>query len=147
ALAALDYGLTTAAQWSQVPPIIRLEASMNTTFVAALPVAFLLGLCFAGALVSARMVLSETAPIGHQARVCATQLTLTEAVLILPLALAGVGTEVAGARVALLVLGVTGVGLLLMLEGLLAARRVTKPSLPMVEPVEAVPAAAPSGAS
>lgn len=139
ALAALDYGLTTAAQFSHVPPIVRLEASMNTTFVAALPVAFLLGLCFAGALVSARLVLSETAPLGQQARVFATQLTLTEAVLILPLAVAGVGTEFAGARVALLTLGVVGVGLIAFLEGLLVARRRSAPRT-MLDAPEALPA-------
>ncbi|MGK2964180.1 MAG: MFS transporter [Tepidiformaceae bacterium] len=122
ALAVLDYGLMAAAQYSQVPPIARLEASMNTTMVAALPVAFLIGTCMAGALVSARLVLSETAPIGQQARVFATQLTLTEAVLILPLAIAGIGTEFAGARVTLVILGVMGVGLFVLLEGFMAAR-------------------------
>jgi hypothetical protein len=116
ALAALDYGVTAAAQYSQVPPIARLEASMNTTFVVAFPVAFLLGTCFSRALTSARAVLTETAPAGQQARVFASTMTLTESVIIFPLMLAGVGTQYAGARPMLAVLGVVGVSTLLLLE-------------------------------
>lgn len=101
ALAALDYGITAAAQYSYVPPIARLEASMNTTFAVAVPVAFLLGVCLSGVLVAARVALTETAPLGQQGRVFAVQLTLTEAFIALPLLAAGVGTTYAGARITL----------------------------------------------
>ncbi|HEY4668311.1 MAG TPA: MFS transporter [Tepidiformaceae bacterium] len=106
ALAALDYGLTAAAQYSQVPPIARLEATLNTTFIVAVPVAFLLGLTFSSALISARVALTETAAQHQQARVFAVQLTLTESIIVLPLMLAGVGTEFAGARMTLAAIGV-----------------------------------------
>jgi hypothetical protein len=98
ALAALDYGITAVAQLSHVPPVIRLEAEMNTTFAVAIPVAFLLGLCLSGVLIAARVALTETAPLGQQARVFAVQLTLTESFIALPLLLMGVGTTFAGAR-------------------------------------------------
>ncbi|MEX2080640.1 MAG: hypothetical protein WEC33_03415, partial [Dehalococcoidia bacterium] len=120
AAASLDYGLTAAAQYSQVPPIARLEASLNTGFVVALPVAFLLGLCFSAALVTSRMVMTETAPAGQQARVFATQMTLTDAVILLPLVIAGVGVEFAGARATLAVVGALGLGLFVLMELMVA---------------------------
>ena len=104
ALAALDYGITAIARYSQVPPIVRMEAEMNTTFAVAAPVAFLLGLCLSGVLIAARVALTETAPLGQQARVFAVQLTLTEALIALPLLMLGVGTTYAGARMTLGVL-------------------------------------------
>jgi MFS family permease len=98
ALAALDYTITLAAGYSGFHPIQVLEAQLHTTYLVAFPVAFLLGLCVSGAMISARVALTETAPEGMQARVFATQLWLTETLILLPLALAGIGTEVAGAR-------------------------------------------------
>ncbi len=143
AAAALDYGLTAAAQYSHVPPIARLEADLNTTFAVALPVAFLLGLCFATALVTCRLVLTETAPIGQQARVFATQLTLTEALILLPLAIAGIGTEWAGARATLGVVAVLGVVLLVMMELMMAEKRVAQQTGGQVdEPAPVAPALA-----
>jgi hypothetical protein len=111
ALAALDYTLTLAMGVSQIPTVALLEAHLNTTSLVAIPVAFLLGACLSGAMVSARVALTETAPQNQQARVFATQLWLTETLIVLPLALAGLGTEFAGARptlaaVAALALGV-----------------------------------------
>jgi MFS family permease len=116
ALAALDYGLNAVAQYSQVPPIARLEASMNTTFVVAVPVALLLGLSLSGALVSARVALTATAPEEQQARVFATQATVTDALLVLPLLLTGLGTEFAGARVTLAAIGLVTLLALAALE-------------------------------
>lgn len=98
ALAALDYTLTLAVDYSGFRPIQVLEAQLHTTYLVAFPVAFLLGACVSGAMVSARVALTETAPEGMQSRVFATQLWLTETLILLPLALAGIGTEVAGAR-------------------------------------------------
>lgn len=104
ALAALDYGITAMARYSHVPPIVRIEAEMNTTFAVAIPVAFLLGLCLSGVLIAGRVALTETAPLGQQARVFAVQLTLTESLVALPLLFLGVGTTYAGARMTLAVL-------------------------------------------
>lgn len=116
ALAALDYGITAVAQLSHVPPVIRLEAQMNTTFAVAVPVAFLLGLCLSGVLIAARVALTETAPLGQQARVFAVQLTLTESFIALPLLLMGVGTTFAGARLTLGLLALVIVGAFLVAE-------------------------------
>lgn len=104
ALAALDYGITAIARYSHVPPIIRMEAEMNTTFAVAIPVAFLLGLSVSGVLIAGRVALTETAPLGQQARVFAVQLTLTESLIALPLLFLGIGTTYAGARMTLAVL-------------------------------------------
>lgn len=118
AFAALDYGVTAFAQYSQVPPITRLEASMNTTFVVAVPIAFLLGIVLTTSLTAARVTLTETAPTGQQARVFAVEETLTEAIVVVPLLLAGVGTHFAGARPVLLIVGCLAVAALLLAEGL-----------------------------
>ncbi len=116
AFAALDYGVTAAAQYSHVPPIVHLEASMNTTFAVAIPVAFLLGLALTGALVASRVVITELAPLAQQARVFAAQETLSEALVVAPLLMAGFGTHYAGARPVLAAAGVIGVIALLVLE-------------------------------
>jgi hypothetical protein len=105
ALAVLDYGLTIVAVGSQVPPLVQLEASVNTTFIVALPAAVLLGLSLGAALVAARVALTETAPSTQQSRVFAVQMTLTDSLIVVPLVLMGVGTEFAGARVTLGFLG------------------------------------------
>jgi hypothetical protein len=104
ALAALDYGISAAAQYSQIPPVMRLEASMNTPFAVAIPVAFLLGLCLSGALIAARTALTETAPLGQQGRVFAVQLVIVELLIAVPLMTLGIGTAFAGARTTLAVM-------------------------------------------
>ena len=116
ALAALDYGLTAVAEYSHVPPLVYLEASMNTTFAVALPVAFLAGACLSAAMVSARVILTESAPEGQQARVFAVQITLTDALVVLPLIAMGVGTEFAGARPVLGAIGILSALALVALE-------------------------------
>ncbi|MGE5594415.1 MAG: MFS transporter [Hyphomicrobiales bacterium] len=116
AFAALDYGVTAMAQYSQVPPIAELEASMNTTFAVALPVAFLLGIVLTTSLTAARVTLTETAPDGQQARVFAVEETLTEAMVVAPLLLTGIGTEYAGARSILVVIGVIAATAFLLME-------------------------------
>lgn len=116
ALAVLDYGLEVVADFSMIGPMSYLEASMNTTFVVALPAAFLLGLSLTGSLVAARVALTATAPAGHQSRVFAVQETLTESLLVLPLLLTGVGTAVVGARATLAAIGLVGAFAVAILE-------------------------------
>lgn len=142
ALAALDYGITAAAHYSQVPPVARLEASMNTTFAVAVPVAFLLGLVLTTSLIAARAALTEAAPPGHQARVFALQETLSEALVVAPLLLVGIGTQVAGARPVLAVAGALGLAAFLALE-VLARRPETAPSAATGQ-LLAVPAPSPA---
>jgi MFS family permease len=106
ALAALDFGITAVVQFTEVPPVTHFEASLNTTYLVAFPVAFLLGLALSGAMVSARVALTETAPVDQQARVYAVQSTLTDALVVLPLLLLGVGAQLAGARMTLAAIGI-----------------------------------------
>lgn len=136
ALAALDYGITAMARYSQVPPIARMEAEMNTTFAVAIPVAFLLGLCLSAVLIAARVALTETAPIGQQARVFAVQLTLTESLVALPLLMLGVGTTYAGARMTLGVLSAILIAAFLLLE---LDRARSRGAIRIAAPLEPVP--------
>jgi MFS family permease len=106
ALAALDFGITAVVDFAQLPPVTHLQASLNTTYLVAFPIAFLLGLARSGAMVSARVALTETAPVDQQARVYAVQSTLTDALVVMPLLLLGVGAQVAGARPTLAVIGI-----------------------------------------
>ena len=138
ALAALDYGITAMARYSHVPPIVRVEAEMNTTFAVAIPVAFLLGLCLSGVLIAARVALTETAPIGQQARVFAVQLTLTESLVALPLLFLGIGTTYAGARMTLGVLAAILAAAFVLLE---LDRLRSRGRLGIPVPVEAAPPA------
>ncbi|MEP7216075.1 MAG: MFS transporter [Anaerolineaceae bacterium] len=108
ALAALDYGLIAVFEYSRVEVLVHFDVSMNTTFVVALPVAFLIGLCLSLSQVAARVALTETAPLGQQARVFAVQGTLTESLIVLPLLLMGVGAQYAGARPTLAAIGLLG---------------------------------------
>lgn len=105
ALAAPGYGVTAVAQYSQLPPVARLEASLNTTFVVALPVAFALGLVLTSSLVAARVILTEIAPSTQQARVFALQEMVSESLLVLPLLCAGLGVQFGGARPTLAAIG------------------------------------------
>ena len=109
ALAALDYGLIAIYEYSQLEAIVNFEVSMNTTFAVALPVSLLIGLSLSLALVAARVALTETAPLGQQARVFAVQSTLTEMIVIAPLLLMGVGAQYAGSRPMLAAIGFIGV--------------------------------------
>ena len=98
ALAALDYGVTAAFAYSQVPPLVRFEAALNTTVIVAMPVAFLLGATLSIAMVSSRAALTAAAPLAIQSRVFAVQATVSDALVILPLLFAGVTAELLGAR-------------------------------------------------
>lgn len=116
ALAALDYGLIAVFEYSRVEVLVHFDVSMNTTFVVALPVAFLIGLCLSLSQVAARVALTETAPLGQQARVFAVQGTLTESLIVLPLLLMGVGVQYAGARPMLAAIGVLSALALVVIE-------------------------------
>ncbi len=105
ALAALDYGVTAAFEYSQVPPLVRFEAALNMPVLVAMPVAFLIGASLSVALVSARAALTAAAPVGIQSRVFAVQSTVSDAILVVPLLLAGVAAETVGARMTLAALG------------------------------------------
>lgn len=116
ALASLDYGLEAALEITRFGPLARLDVDLNTTFAVALPVAFLIGLALSLAMVSARVALSAAAPLGHQARVFAVQATLTDALVVLPLIMMGIGVEVAGARPVLAAMGLIGVLAFVVIE-------------------------------
>jgi hypothetical protein len=105
ALAALDYGVTAAFAYSQVPPLVRFEAALNTTAAVAMPVAFLVGATLSVAMVSSRAALTAAAPLGIQSRVFAVQATVSDALVVLPLLFAGFAAEMLGARATLAALG------------------------------------------
>jgi MFS family permease len=116
ALAALDYGVSAFARYSQVPPVVQLEASMNTTFAVAVPIAFLLGIVLTTSLVAARVILTETAPRAQQARVFAVQEMLSESLVVAPLLLTGIGVQYAGARPTLAVVAAVGLLAMILME-------------------------------
>lgn len=116
ALSLFDGGLGVAMEASRIGPIVHLEASANMTYLVALPVAFLLGLSLSGAIIAARVALTETAPLGQQARVFAVQETITEGVLLLPLVASGLAVQFAGPRVLLAAIGAAAVVAFLALE-------------------------------
>lgn len=81
-----------------------------------LPLAVAVGLCLTLAPIAARAVLTDRAPIGHQARVFATQGFGTNVAVIVPLAIAGAGTELAGAAATFWLLAVLGAASVLAME-------------------------------
>lgn len=121
ALAGLGDGLATLTELGSVG-FGSLQNPVHMSVAVAMPVALLLGMCFVVAPIGARTVLTATAPRGEHGRVFATQATLTDVLALAPLALAGIGTEMAGARVVFLVIGAMGVVLFAALE-LLSIRR------------------------
>lgn len=105
ALASLDWGVSAAFSYSQVPPLAHFEASFNTTAAIAMPVAFLIGATLSVALVSSRAALTAAAPAALQSRVFAVHATASDAIVVLPLLFAGVLAELVGARSTLALLG------------------------------------------
>ncbi len=105
ALAALDFGVSAAFVYSQVPPLVHFEAALNTTAVVAMPLAFLIGATLSVSMVSSRAALTAAAPLRIQSRVFAVQATASDALVILPLLFAGVFAELFGARTTLASLG------------------------------------------
>lgn len=100
-------------------PLNLLRAS---SFALPFTVAAILAMSLTVAPIGARTVLTETAPPRQQARVFATQAIVTDVAVMLPLLLSGIGTELAGARVTLLILAGLGLGMFFLLERVLHAR-------------------------
>ena len=105
ALASLDYGVSAAFTYSQVPPLVHFETVLNTTALVAMPVAFLIGATLSVAMVSSRAALTAAAPGGIPSRAFAVQSTVSDALVVLPLLFAGVLAELLGARMTLAALG------------------------------------------
>jgi len=111
--------LSASAQLDFLAPYVRPQV------VLAIPLALTLGVCFSLAPIGARAVLSEVSPRGQQGRVFAAQATFTELMVLLPLVIAGVGTEMVGPRTTLAFVAVMGLVVLAVLEtSLLPAGRV-----------------------
>ncbi len=127
ALAALDHGLGLANLAWRASIIPHAEVGIDSSVFVAVPVALLLGICVAVAPIGARAVLSATAPHGQQARVFASQAMLTEILIILPLLMAGFGTELAGPRVTFGFVAAVGVVVMFVLEVLVAPAPVSAP--------------------
>ncbi|MGE3074548.1 MAG: MFS transporter [Dehalococcoidia bacterium] len=105
ALAALDFGMSFAFTYSQVPPLVRIEAALNTTVIVAMPLAFLIGATLSVSMVAARLALTAAAPLTLQSRVFAMENTVSDALIVLPILFSGVIAEFLGARATLGSLG------------------------------------------
>jgi len=116
ALASLDYGVRAIFELTQMGPLVDIQGSLNTSFLVAVPVAFLVGLGLTVALIASRVALTTAAPVAQQARVYAVQATLTDALVVLPLLLMGIGVEVAGARPVLAAMGVIGLAAFIVIQ-------------------------------
>jgi hypothetical protein len=130
ALSALDLSMAAVADHSHMAPVAWLDDSINTTYVFAFPVAFLIGLGLSGALVSARVALTESAPLGQQSRVFAVQSTMTDTLVALPILFLGVGAQFTGARTTLAAIGVLAtIALITMEQPRFRVRRAVEASL------------------
>ena len=116
ALASLDYGVRAIFELTQVGPMANIEVSLNTSFIVAVPVAFVVGAGLTIALVASRVALTGAAPVSQQSRVYAVQATLTDALVVLPLLIMGIGIEVAGARPVLAAMGVIGAAAFVIIQ-------------------------------
>ncbi len=135
ALAALDYGLRAALELTELGPLAALDLEVGSSFAVAVPVAFALGLAVTLAILAGRVALSAAAPLAHQSRVFAVQATLTDAVVVLPLVLFGIGVEVAGARPVLALIGGAAAFAFLVLERRVFASWMHLPAHPTPAPV------------
>jgi len=135
ALASLDYGLRAALELTEFGPLVDLDLRLGTAYAVAVPVAFLLGLSVSLALLAGRTALTAAAPAAHQSRVFAVQATLTDAFVVLPLVLFGVGVEVAGARPVLALMGGVAGFAFLVLEGRILVSWFHPPAEPAAVPV------------
>lgn len=116
ALGGLPGGLTAVTSWLRPDTAVSVNPSVILAVVVTAPVALLLGLCFAVGPVSARSLLSATAPRDQQSRIFAMQSTVTDSLAIVPLVLSGVGAELAGGRATFLFLGLLGAVVLILAE-------------------------------
>lgn len=116
ALAAAGHALAGSVRATGLPLPGAFGDTTDVSFAVAVPVAFLLGICFAVGPIGARAVLTHTAPAGQQARVFAMQGTFTDSLVIVPLMLAGAGTQLAGAWATFVFVAFIGIGVLAVLE-------------------------------
>jgi hypothetical protein len=116
ALGVLPGGLTAVESWLRPDTSVTINSSVILAIVVTVPVALLLGLCFAVGPVAARALLSATAPRDQQSRVFAMQSTVTDSLGIVPLVLSGVGAQLAGGRATFVFLGLLGLAVLVAVE-------------------------------
>ena len=120
-LACLGSWFGALLQFSGIP-----LGRSDISFITALPLALFVGVSLSVAIIGGRMMISATAQKGLQARVFATQALCTDLLVILPVLLAGLGTELVGARVTILGISAAGLTTFILLEKLL--RRTRHPS-------------------
>lgn len=116
ALGVLPGGLTAIESWLRPDTAVTINPGVILAIVVTIPVALLLGLCFAVGPVAARSLLSATAPRDQQSRVFAMQSTVTDSLGIVPLVLSGVGAQLAGGRATFVFLGLLGALVLVVVE-------------------------------
>jgi MFS family permease len=127
-MAALGGGSGLGSVLSASAPFDFLTPLVRPQIVLAVPLALALGLCFSVAPIGARAVLSEVSPRGQHGRVFAAQATFTELMVLLPLVIAGVGTEMVGPRSTFAFVAVVGLAVLIALETtVLPPRRQAEP--------------------
>jgi hypothetical protein len=95
---------------------VSLSTPIDGRLLAVLPIALILGLAAGIAPISARALLTHVAGAGHQGRIFASQATVTDAIIAMPLLLTGAGIEHAGPEVALASLASAGLALLLLVR-------------------------------
>jgi hypothetical protein len=133
----LMLGTIVAAGLLAVASHASLDDLPGALVVAGLaPLGATVGLCLTLAPIAARAVLTHRAPIDHQARVFATQGFGTNVVVMFPLALAGIGTELAGSGATFWFLGITGLLALAALETLLSRTSARELPAPAFEPID-----------
>lgn len=107
-LVAAGQLLAASARASGLPLPDYFGDQRDVSFAVAIPIALLLGLCFAVGPIGARAILTATAPEGQQGRAFAMQATFTDSLVIVPLMLAGAGAELAGTWTTFLLVAALG---------------------------------------
>lgn len=116
ALAVLGPVVAGVARSSDWTLLSMLESSRGLSILILTPVGLLLGFCFTLTPIAGRAILTSTAPAGQHGRVFAMQGMFSDLVCILPLAVTGLSTEMAGARSTFLLVGAIGLALVVALE-------------------------------
>lgn len=116
ALAVLGPLVSGVARTSDWTLLSMLHSSRALSTLILTPVGLLLGFCFTVTPIAGRVILTSTAPTGQHGRVFAMQGMFSDLICILPLAVTGLSTEMAGARSTFLLVGGIGLALVVMLE-------------------------------
>jgi hypothetical protein len=119
ALAILAEALSLTFSYSQLPSLPDVRSIPPLNVLVALPFFAVLGAVFTATPIAGRALLSARAPASSQGRVFAAQGTLSNLLVLLPLAIATAGTELIGARGTLLFVAITGSAVLFALERVL----------------------------